>query len=63
MQPFASRSTISSLQSHHYELLNKELSEKRRLWQNVYKEFDEETGDDVSFHVAATSHLVTDESG
>ncbi|TPP58471.1 hypothetical protein FGIG_03311 [Fasciola gigantica] len=47
LQPFASRSTINSLQAHHYEILSKELSEKRRLWQNVHKEFDEEAGDDV----------------
>ncbi|KAF6779445.1 hypothetical protein AHF37_01010 [Paragonimus kellicotti] len=42
LKPFVSRNTILSLQSHHYEILNKEMTEKQRLWQKVFKEVSEE---------------------
>ncbi|CAL8083326.1 unnamed protein product [Calicophoron daubneyi] len=46
LHPFAARSVISNLQNNHYEILNREMSEKRRLWENVVKEVAEEHMDE-----------------
>ncbi|CAH8507405.1 unnamed protein product [Dicrocoelium dendriticum] len=45
-QPFVSRSTIASLRNQHYEILSKEMNEKKSVWQSVHKEVAEELLDE-----------------